>query len=101
MKLYATTTSERGKAVSKGGNEYLNMHLQGDKGQDLGMIKLELVNNISGKFYQITYFQVYDEKPDALLVKTIESNPTKQKTGLPWKCMYIHDHTKGDCEFHN
>ena len=27
MKLYATVTSERGKKVSKGGNEYLNVNI--------------------------------------------------------------------------
>ena len=33
MKLYATTTSERGKAVSKSGNEEINITLTSDRRQ--------------------------------------------------------------------
>lgn len=31
MKLYATTTSERGKSVGKGGNDFLQIELQRDR----------------------------------------------------------------------
>ena len=35
MKLYSTTTSERGKSVGKGGNEYINIDITSPDGDKL------------------------------------------------------------------
>jgi len=40
MKLYATTTSERGKDANKGGNERIDIGLLGENKQKLGVIAL-------------------------------------------------------------
>jgi len=43
MKLYATTTSERGKRSSKGGNEFLKIELS-LKGGEIDAGDIELIN---------------------------------------------------------
>ena len=40
MKLYATTTSERGKTVSKSGNEYLEIEIYNEKREKVAEIKI-------------------------------------------------------------
>lgn len=53
MKLYATTTSERGKSVAKGGNEFIEIELKAfDRKNAVGTILLTAEEDATGKLNQ-------------------------------------------------
>lgn len=55
MKLYATMTSERGKPVSKSGNEYLQIDILDEDRQSLFTLCLKKsYYNINGQNYTLT-----------------------------------------------
>lgn len=45
MKLGATITSERGKTVSKTGNERLDIQLTGENQKSIGVLALRIIND--------------------------------------------------------
>lgn len=54
MKLYATTTSERGKQVTKSGNEYLVCEVIDDQRQKLITLHITVANShLRGEHYNI------------------------------------------------
>lgn len=53
MKLYATTTSERA-SKGQGGNNRLDIQLQGENGQELGVISLRIDKD--NQEYYINYW---------------------------------------------
>lgn len=53
MKLYATIESERGKPVSKSGNDYLAIELRGDNRRLLGHITITPRNGSANIKYHL------------------------------------------------
>lgn len=67
MKLYTTTKSERGKEVTKGGNEYIRMEMINEKRESLlslmaryenGIISIEVYHD--SKTASVTVLDVQD-----------------------------------------
>lgn len=62
MKLHTTISSERGKPVTKSGNEYLKIEIVNEKRQRIGLITCDidgliLKNEITGQEYETLFNQ--------------------------------------------
>lgn len=75
MKLYATTTSNR--ATKGQGGDYLNIQLQGEDRQSLGVISLRLIDNY--------YIGIYHYNNTGVNFLRIEKEKGKSQKG---ECKY-------------
>lgn len=92
MKLYAKLKRwEGGREEKLGSNQSITLELY--RGNNLTFV---IGINEEG-------INVIDEThPQRKEWDIIAHKGKKQKTAkLPWKCIYVHDHTKGGCDFHD
>ena len=97
MKLYATVTSERA-SKGQGGNEYVDIDLQGEGGVLLARFVF-MVNEdeTSGKKYLL----VRDESVGTGNIE-VRTKGNEQKTNDMYGCIFDHEHGNGSkCEYHS
>lgn len=81
MKLGATITSERGKPVTKTGNEYINISITDDNNEVIGEVVLQRsTDGLGDIIYQRTWFRegiyTWNEKKNGSLKHGIKCSRT-------------------------
>ncbi len=96
MKLHLEAHSERGKPVTKSGNDFLYLSIKDDNREVVMSIELRIYEDEVGDGLK-AHIRLADHVYARIAGEQIQVITDHGKIN----CMYDHDHTQGNCESHN